>query len=72
MIPAQRSSVSAWRWFGFSAIVAGVQAWVRSELVADDPWDDVTLYPDVLPEAKVAGLLSPEEHRDGGHERVRD
>ena len=44
MLPAQRSSLSSYlKWFNLSAIVSGFQAWVRQEVVDDDPWDAETL-----------------------------
>jgi hypothetical protein len=47
MLPAQRSpSVSSLRWLNLSAIVAHVQAWIRQEIVDDDPWDVETLHPE--------------------------
>jgi hypothetical protein len=46
MLPAQRSrSISSLGWFNFSAIVSHIQAWVRQEIVDDDPWDVETLHP---------------------------
>lgn len=46
MLPAQQSSLSSYlKWFNLSAIVSGFQAWVRQEVVDDDPWDAETLYP---------------------------
>jgi hypothetical protein len=46
MLPAQRSSLSSYvRWFRLSAVVSGFQAWVRQEIVDDDPWDAEALYP---------------------------
>jgi hypothetical protein len=50
MLPAQRSrSDSSLRWFNFSAIVSSVQAWIRQEIVDDDPWDVETLEPNLEP-----------------------
>jgi hypothetical protein len=46
MLPAQRSNLSSYlRWFNLSAAVSGFQAWVRQEIVDDDPWDVETLHP---------------------------
>jgi hypothetical protein len=56
MLPAQRStSVSSLRWFNIPAIVAHVQAWIRQEIVDDDPWDVETLHPESpMPDAQNA------------------
>jgi cytoskeletal protein RodZ len=46
MLPAQRSSLSSYvRWFRLAAVVSGFQAWIRQEIVDDDPWDAKTLSP---------------------------
>ena len=46
MLPAQRSNLSLYlRGFSLSAIVSSFQAWVRQEIVDDDPWDIETLHP---------------------------
>jgi hypothetical protein len=56
MIPAQRSrssSLFSLGWFAISSAVSGVRGWVRKEIVADDPWDQETLYPSIhLEEAR--------------------
>lgn len=46
MLPAQRSNLSSrLRWLSLLAMVSSFQAWVRQEIVDDDPWDVETLYP---------------------------
>jgi hypothetical protein len=48
MLPAQRSrssSLVSFGLFALSSVVSNVQAWVKREIVDDDPWDRETLYP---------------------------
>ena len=46
MLPAQRSSLFSYlSGFSLVAVVSGLQAWVRQEIVDDDPWDAETLHP---------------------------
>jgi hypothetical protein len=46
MLPAQRSNLSSYlRGFSLLAVVSSVRAWVRREIVDDDPWDIETLHP---------------------------
>jgi hypothetical protein len=46
MLPAQRSSLSAYlRGFNLSTIGSSFRAWIRHEIVDDDPWDTETLHP---------------------------
>jgi hypothetical protein len=48
MLPVQRSRSASLVSFGLlalSSVVSNVQAWVKREIVDDDPWDRETLYP---------------------------
>jgi hypothetical protein len=47
MLPVQPSqSAPGLRGLNFFAFVPHIRAWIRQELVDDDPWDVETLYPD--------------------------
>jgi hypothetical protein len=51
MLPVQRSRSSSLLSLGlssFSSVISGIQAWVRREIVDDDPWDRETLYSQAL------------------------
>ena len=46
MLPAQLSNLSSYlKGFSLLAVVSSVRAWVRQEIVDDDPWDIETLQP---------------------------